>query len=276
MHLRLSRAAIASTSLIVFSSIAASQTPLGPERKDIGDLRGDIWAAVTAPARIARGDAVPLATVAGVVALTTIRDSAIYAWMMTHPNTLVMEAIAPMRDNWKFPLYELGSGQYLLPLSAVAYTRGRLVHDADWRDAGMGCASSHLSSALLRDVIYLSVSRVRPHDTAKSDSVWFPGGRVWSHHSFLSGHIANSMACASFLAHRYSMGWGAAPMYAYVTLIGLGRLADGWHWPSDTMAGAAMGFAIGKFIADRQEARRAARTTTAAATPVKLGWSFTF
>ena len=44
-------------------------------------------------------------------------------------------------------------------------------------------------------------------------------------------------------------------MYAYASAIGLGRMVDGWHWASDTMAGAAVGFAIGTLVADRQLTR---------------------
>lgn len=63
------------------------------------------------------------------------------------------------------------------------------------------------------------------------------------------------MACAWFLSHRYSVGIGAPIMYAYASAIGLGRMADGWHWASDVVAGAAVGFAIGSLVADRQLTR---------------------
>jgi membrane-associated phospholipid phosphatase len=69
------------------------------------------------------------------------------------------------------------------------------------------------------------------------------------------------MACASYLGHRYSLGLAEPAMYTYVGLIGMGRVADGWHWMSDAVAGGAMGLAIGKAIADRQFARAEARSS---------------
>lgn len=255
------------------------QTGLGPERRDINDLRGDFWAVLTAPARANSGTVAPLTGIAlGVLAVASV-DSAIYAWMTRHPDAPPMRALRPLREAWKLPLYELGSGQYLLPLSGVAYVAGRLLHDEGLRDAGMGCIAGHLSSAVLRDVIYLSVSRVRPHESPSADRISIPGTRNWMQHSFLSGHTANSMACASFFGHRYSLGAIEPLSYAYVTAIGLGRVADGWHWPSDTMAGAIMGFAIGKLIADRQQAREGARSSSvsfSSSAPVRIGWSFDF
>jgi membrane-associated phospholipid phosphatase len=65
------------------------------------------------------------------------------------------------------------------------------------------------------------------------------------------------MACASFLGHRYSLGIAEPLPYAYATVIGLGRMADGEHWASDTMLGAIVGFSIGRAIASRQLQRRA-------------------
>jgi len=263
---------------------AANSQTLGPERQDIGDLRGDVWSVWTSPAHATVRDLIPVAAVAGAAMLTSYADSSIYAWMSTHPSSLAMRIISPIRDKRRFPLNGGGNGQALLPLSATLYIAGRLSHDAALRDAGLGCAAGHLSSAALREVIYFSVSRTRPHDTASARQISVPGGRDWSRHSFLSGHIANSMACVSYFSHRFSLGVAEPLMFTYPLLIGLGRMADGWHWASDTMAGGAMGFAIGKAISDRQAARAADRSRRsprelpiAPSTPILIPlWSFSF
>ena len=88
------------------------------------------------------------------------------------------------------------------------------------------------------------------------------------------------MSCASFFSHRFSLGVAEPVIYAYPIMIGLGRMADGWHWTSDTMAGPAMGVAIGKAIADRQLGRNASRSASRpplAASPIQIPfWSFDF
>lgn len=195
---------------------------------------------------------------AAIVVTGALADSAIYAWMTTHPGSRAVGILSPIREGRRFPLYELGSGQYLLPLSGLLYTAGRLSRSVSLRDAGLGCAAGHLSSAVLREVIYLLVSRARPRITPHPDDISVPGSKDWDNHSFLSGHASNSMACASFAAHRFSLGVAEPLIYGYVGAIGLGRMLDGRHWFSDTMAGAMMGFAIGKGIADRQLYRRGA------------------
>jgi membrane-associated phospholipid phosphatase len=272
-------------SLTLATARTSASQSLGPERRDIGDLLGDVWAVWSSPAHTTSRDLMPAAAVLTAFALTTYADSSIHVWMTTHPNTAAMRTISPFRDGWKFPINAGGNGQTLLPLSAALYISGRLSRDASLRDAGLGCAASHLTSAALRDVIYFGVSRTRPHDTPSPHQISVPGGRVWAHHSFLSGHIANSMACVSYFAHRFSLGVAEPVMYAYPVMVGLGRMADGWHWTSDTMAGAAMGFAIGKAMSDRQLARAAARSAspsqvpaaTLRSTPIRIPlWSFDF
>lgn len=257
---------------------ARAQTPLGSERQDVNDFRGDIWSVWTAPAHTDARVAAPLAASFAITGLTTLADSSIYVWMTSHPGSPLMRVLRPLREGWKLPLYELGSGQYLLPLSGALYTAGRLSRRASLRDAGLGCAAGHLSSAGLRELFYVSVARARPRVTPSPHHASIPGRRSWDWHSFLSGHVANSMSCASFFAHRYSLGIGEPAMYAYVTAIGLGRMADGRHWASDTVAGAILGFAIGKALADRQDSReqaRASRSRSGVALPIVV-WRSSF
>ncbi|HKO17071.1 MAG TPA: phosphatase PAP2 family protein [Gemmatimonadaceae bacterium] len=263
--------------VLVIVARAGAQTHLGPERQDLNDLRGDVWSVWTAPAHADGRAVVPTLAAAGISALSAFGDSAVYAWMAQHPDVLVMRALRPLREDWKLPMYEFGSGQYLLPLSGLLYAAGRLSHDGSLRDAGLGCAAGHLSSAGLRQVFYVTVSRARPRVTPNPFHVAFPGRRDWDWHSFLSGHVANSMACASFFAHRYALGIAEPAMYLYVAAVGLGRMADGRHWTSDTVAGAILGFSIGKAIADRQRRRHGAPSGGGARpnVPVMI-WSIRF
>jgi hypothetical protein len=62
---------------------------------------------------------------------------------------------------------------------------------------------------------------------SERDDIAVPGTSDWNRHSFLSGHAANSMACASFMSHRFSLGVAEPVMYTYVSAIGLGRMLDG-------------------------------------------------
>jgi membrane-associated phospholipid phosphatase len=270
-------ASLAAMSVAAPHAVTA-QSALGSEREDFDRLRGDVWAVWTAPARFDRRALVPVASAVAAVALTATRDSAIYVWLTTHPNATLIRLIGPLREKARFPLYELGSGQGLLPVSGLIYIAGRLSHKPALRNAGLGCAASHISSVGIRMVTYLGVSRVRPRYSASARDIGMPGQSGWNDNSFPGGHVANAMACASFVSHRYSARIAEPLMYGTASVIGLGRMADGAHWASDTMVGATLGFAIGKLVADRQ-LRRATHDDRGASVPsrdYRIVWSFAF
>ena len=259
---------------------ANAQRPLVSERQDIRNVGGDLWSVWSSPARVHPSDLTPMVGAATLVTIIALRDSTLWQWMSDHPHALVIRLLGPIREGWRLPAYELGSGQFILPLSGVAYAVGRMTHSSAWRDAGLGCAAGHLSSLGVRAIVFRVVARARPRVTPQPFQFAFPGSKDWSWQSFLSGHVSNSMACASYLGHRFSLGAIEPLPYLYSAAIGLGRMADGRHWASDTMAGAILGFAIGKAIADRQLARVARERSPASAggsAPVRLlEWSFSF
>jgi undecaprenyl-diphosphatase len=87
-------------------------------------------------------------------------------------------------------------------------------------------------------------------------------GAPTSTHSFPSGHAATSFACAAVLS-------GAAPrlrgpLYALAGLIAFSRLYNGDHFPSDVLAGSALGLlvatALPRLAAARRRPRRAQRS----------------
>jgi len=62
-----------------------------------------------------------------------------------------------------------------------------------------------------------------------------------SRFSFPSGHAAGSFALATVSSHYYGAKAGV-PLYALATLVGLSRVTSGKHFPSDVVAGAAIGY----------------------------------
>jgi membrane-associated phospholipid phosphatase len=266
------------------SGVLVAQSRLGSERKDFEHFTGDIWSVWTSPARMGRHDIAPTVIAIGGVALTTQVDSAARVWLLNHERSGLLRVLSPMRDSSPTHADRIGTGYYLLPLAGAVYVAGRLSHSPDMRDIGLGCAAGDLSSLGIRFVAYHAVGRGRPRITADPFVISVPQSGGWLWHSFFSGHIANSMACASYLGHRFSFGVAEALPYMYSAAIGVGRMADGEHWASDTVIGGIIGYAIGSAIAARQLARNAESqlsTTTSSSKsrgrdwPV-VSWSFQF
>lgn len=70
-------------------------------------------------------------------------------------------------------------------------------------------------------------------------------GNSNSHQSFPSGHTAITFMTATHLMYAY--GWEAAVIaYPIATFVGISRLYDDAHWLSDTVAGAFLGYFVGR------------------------------
>jgi membrane-associated phospholipid phosphatase len=62
--------------------------------------------------------------------------------------------------------------------------------------------------------------------------------------AFPSGHTMSAFATAAVISAEYP---SAAPLaYTLASLVGLSVMKRGWHWPSDVLAGAALGLLIGR------------------------------
>ena len=94
--------------------------------------------------------------------------------------------------------------------------------------------ASVATADMLANFIKLVVHRHRPfeHQIGPSERT----------HSFPSGHTATSFAAAtalSYFAPRYRPAF-----YALAVLIGLSRLYNGVHYPTDVLAGAVLGVLV--------------------------------
>jgi membrane-associated phospholipid phosphatase len=219
-------------------------------------LGGDVWSVWTAPAHATARDVKGLAVAAALTGGAAALDEPLQHWIVNHPDAWPVAILHPLREGAHYPAYELGSGQFLLPISAALYLAGAVGKSQGLRDAGLGCATAHLTTAGVRGLVFLFLQRDRPR-LSPDDPFQFrmPGTRDWNKHSFFSGHIANSMGCASFLAHRFDLHVAEPVMYGYVIAIGAGRVVDGRHWLSDTAFGALFGYATGHAISSRMLAR---------------------
>lgn len=105
--------------------------------------------------------------------------------------------------------------------------------------------------ALLLDLLCCNVvlkpltARPRPCDVNTAVALLTPRPGDWS---FPSGHTAASMAAVGALLAEGSRLW--VPALALTVLIAFSRLYLYLHWPSDVLAGAVLGAALG-FAASR-------------------------
>lgn len=123
----------------------------------------------------------------------------------------------------------------------------RLVERADWRahlkwaaQAQGWLIGSVAISGIVANLFKILFGRARPAFLEPGQTAdWTLFATHWGHHSFPSGHATTLFAAAYVLARLFPrlaiVFWGAA------LLGGLGRIAEGDHFLSDVIAGAALG-----------------------------------
>jgi membrane-associated phospholipid phosphatase len=122
-----------------------------------------------------------------------------------------------------------------LAIGAVGASTSDGERRRDWRRATMTVAGVYALNTALKRV----VGRRRPRLDGLPALAGTPTAL-----SFPSAHASTSFAGARVYA---KLGLPAVPLYALATGLALSRLYLGVHYPSDVLAGAALGRVVGAF-----------------------------
>ena len=242
--------------LLVTASTAQAQRTLQSVGNDFKHAGGDIVSIWTSPFHASRRDWLGAAAAIGATLLVLPIDDDVDRSVVSNPDSPILNLVDIFREDRRGDLVDLGTGKLIQPVSGVAYIVGVLTDKRGIRDAALGCSSMQFSnSAIRKQVLDRLIARPRP---TAADSLGYdqyrvevPGGGH-PFHSFPAGHFMNAVGCASYFSNRFHLSAFEPVMYAAALGIGIGRLADRRHWTSDSVLGAAMGYAIGRTIAGRQ------------------------
>jgi membrane-associated phospholipid phosphatase len=184
----------------------------------------------------------------------------------------------PATFNWS-PRWADGSDLTLgiLVFSTVSLTAGPPLLHARWSEALTMATMLAETALLVGGAVYLTkgaVGRKRPYLYNSGLTVeerLAVGGNATS--SFISGHTAAAFAAAAFVSkvvidiHGPSPGttllWASSLSLAALT--GYARFKSGVHYPTDAIAGAAVGFGIGWLVPVLHKKGREDRVSVAAA-----------
>jgi hypothetical protein len=142
----------------------------------------------------------------------------------------------------------VGSPYSLIPISAGLYFTGSGIHDEKMRETGLLSFETLIDTSISVEILKLTADRSRPNQndgTGRFEDN--PSGR-WSS-GFPSGHAISTWALASVIAHEYGHS-RLVPIAAYglALTVSFARVGARQHFPSDVVAGSAMGWFIGDFV----------------------------
>jgi membrane-associated phospholipid phosphatase len=125
-----------------------------------------------------------------------------------------------------------GSGQTMAALTGGLLIAGQIAPEGRFRAATYDMAQAGIVNAAYTYAVKKAVGRDRPNGANRL--------------SFPSGHTSNAVAAAVVWAHHYPKA--AVPVYAAAGLIGASRVARGAHHVSDVIAGATVGYVVGRTV----------------------------
>jgi hypothetical protein len=165
----------------------------------------------------------------------------------------IQERRSPATDRLSTVTTSFGTTQ-AFAISAVLIGSGVVFKDANVTSMGREAIEASIFTGLIAAVAKRAFGRQRPID-ANDETVFLFGS---SNQSFPSGHTTEAFTVASVIAAR-SSGW-VVPTLAYTvaSLVAYDRLNDRQHFPSDVVAGAALGISVGRFVVHRHQPREAA------------------
>jgi PAP2 superfamily protein len=128
---------------------------------------------------------------------------------------------------------EVGGASAMIPFTAALFAVGRAAGGPRFRAATYDGAQAFIVNAVYTTALKEAVGRRRPEGSNRL--------------SFPSGHTSSAFAWATVAGHYYGPKVGV-PAYAAAGLIGLSRMEKNQHHFSDVLAGAALGFVVGRTV----------------------------
>lgn len=147
---------------------------------------------------------------------------------------------------------KLGNGGYDAAIVAAYGGLGLLLKDAGMQDTALLAAESFLAANAAGTLLKYSAGRARPY--AEDGKRRFTPFRFkTARTSFPSGHTVSAFSLASVFAARSGSRAVKILAYSLASSVALQRVYADKHWASDTLAGAALGTAVGRWVAAKKK-----------------------
>lgn len=147
-----------------------------------------------------------------------------------------VDDMTPAREK-TFTFISNSDAYFVFGTPAALLAAGLIKHDSTLKVAAINTAISLGVSIVATDVMKVIFKRPRPFVTYPDINKLSDGGG----YSFPSGHTSSAFAVATSLVISFPKWYVAVPAYLYAGSVGISRVVLGVHYPSDVLAGAAVG-----------------------------------
>jgi membrane-associated phospholipid phosphatase len=211
------------------------------------DIAKDQAQILSGPSRIRKKDLVWITPFVAATATAFVFDRKTLDLVSTNPSRVGDYRTASDFTGIYMPLAGIGA----------SWLTGVIRHDDYLRETGYLAGEALADTALFTTMFKYAANRVRPQSSGSapaSGKFWpddksYPGGD-----SFPSGHSAAAFAFAHVMASRYP-GWKVKlGVYGLAAATAFARVAGREHFPSDVLAGGAIGYLIGGYVVHLHQA----------------------
>lgn len=142
----------------------------------------------------------------------------------------------PQKGIWTFTSSSAYPVSGALPVGLLV--TGFIEQDKSLQEKGWQAAGALAINLIITQGLKYSIDRERPYEKY---SFIHPYDASSSGQSFPSGHVSMAFATATTLAIECKKWYITVPAYLWATGVGYSRLYMGEHYPTDILAGAAIG-----------------------------------
>ncbi len=215
-----------------------------------GQVLNSAGRAVSSPARISKADLPAIGAItAGGLVLYSLDGQIRHTFRKSRSG---------LNDDISEQAEKLGNGGYDAAIVAVYGGLGLLLKDARMQDTALLAAESFLAANAAGTLLKYSVGRARPY-AGDGKRRFTPFRFKTARTSFPSGHTVSAFSLASVFAARSESRAVKVLAYSLASSVALQRVYANKHWASDVLAGAAIGTAVGRWVAAKKEKSGAAQ-----------------
>jgi len=244
--------------VLVSAQLAFSQGATMPEEKEYLKLNKDyLFSYLTdardvaiAPLRWNKNQWIGFAGFVGGTALVYTQDEEIAQFFQRNQTET--------KDNLNKYIFDPLGTWYLIPIFGGMYIYGLAAKNPEAETAALLTSKAIVIAGTYSFVFKNIFQRKRPYESDPPDAGYWGGPfDGFNHNSFPSGHTTVVFAAATALSTYYNDKlWVGLTSYSLATLVGISRMYDDAHWASDVIAGAMLGYAIGKLVANKQNKQK--------------------
>lgn len=245
---------------VIYPGGVMAEEPLSPfSGHYVRLLVSDATHILTAPKRWDREDWRDVSMYAAGVGAVMLLDKPVYEEVQRNRTESIDDFASTVQDLGSYPSFGI---------MGAFYVAGALLENERARTVAMDAfASSLVSAGMITTTLKVAAGRSRPNEEEGAYRFKPFGG----HHSFPSGHTTQAFSLASVIAKHYDERWIDITSYGIATLIGLARIEQEAHFPSDVVAGAVIGTLVGKAIVRYNKGFRTGITLTPAGDGQTMG-----